>query len=482
MSNNFFEALHQIANDKGIPREEIENIVESAMLSAFKKQYGTIENAEVVFDRDKNTVMVVSKKMVVNRPTNPAEEIAYDEAVKIKKDVELGEDIQVKENPLLSFGRIAAQTAKQVIIQKIKEAEKNIIYDEFKEKEGELINGYLQRRSRDALYVELGRTEGVLPAREQSPLEHYKTGDRIKALILKVQKVAKGPSIILSRAHPIFIEKLFEMEIPEIYDNVVEIVKVVREPGLRTKVAVSSDRDDVDSVGACVGMRGIRIQSIVRELEGEKIDVVEWFDDRKVMAANALIPAKAKEIVETGSGGVIAVVENDHYSFAVGKSGHNVKLASRLCGFEIDIKTEDQYREFLNSSESRSMVEQLFSSTADDETPLDELSEIDGRTKSLLEAGGVFSVEDLVEKSYDELIEIDGIGEKTAQKILDIIAEAVDFEEEDDDDDYDEDDEDIEDSDSEEADKNSGEEEVNEEPEETEEESTEEAETAEKEE
>ncbi len=434
MSNNFFEALHQIANDKGIPREEIENIVESAMLSAYKKQYGSIENAEVVFNREENSVMVVSRKMVVNRPTNLAEEIAYDKAVKIKKDAELGEEILVEENPLQSFGRIAAQTAKQVIIQKIKEAEKNIIYDEFKEKEGELINGYLQRRSRDALYVELGRTEGVLPAREQSPLEHYKTGDRVKALILKVQKVAKGPSIILSRAHPLFIEKLFEMEIPEIYDNVVRIVKVVREPGLRTKVAVTSDRDDVDSVGACVGMRGIRIQSIVRELEGEKIDVVEWFDDRKVMAANALIPARAKEIVETAGGGVIAVVENDHYSFAVGKSGHNVKLASRLCGYDIDIKTEDQYRDFLSSNESRAMVEQLFSTTAEDETPLEELPEIDARTRALLEAGGVFSIEDLVEKSYEDLLAIDGIGEKTAQKILDIVAEAVDFEDEEDED------------------------------------------------
>jgi len=435
MSNNFFEALHQIATDKGIPREEIENIVESAMLSAYKKQYGSIENVKVVFDRDNNTVLVRSKKMVVNRPTNPAEEIAYKEAVEIKADVSLGDDIDVEENPLESFGRIAAQTAKQVIIQKIKESEKNIVYNEFKEKEGELINGYLQRKTRDAMYVELGRTEGVLPSREQSPLEHYKTGDRVKALILKVQKVSKGPGIVLSRAHPKFIEKLFEMEIPEIYDNVVKIVKVVREPGLRTKVAVTSERDDVDSVGACVGMRGIRIQSIVRELEGEKIDVVEWYDDKKIMASNALIPAKAREIVETASGGVIAVVDSDHYSFAVGKGGHNVRLASKLCGFDIDIKTDDQFREFLTSSESRAMVEQLFSKTNEDETSLEELPGIDTRTRTLLESGGVFSIEDLVEKSFEELIKIDGIGEKTAQKILDIIAETVDFEDDEDDED-----------------------------------------------
>jgi len=430
MSNNFFEALHQIATDKGISRDEIENIVESAMLSAYKKQYGSAEDVNVVFNRGNNTVMLVSKKLVVNKPINPAEEISYREAVKIKPDASLGDNIKVEENPLESFGRIAAQTAKQVIIQKIKESEKNIVYNDFKDREGDLINGYLQRKSRDVMYVDLGKTEGILPAREQSPLEHYKPGDRVKALILKVDKTSKTPGIILSRANPKFIEKLFEMEIPEIYDGIVRIVKVVREAGLRTKVAVTSERDDVDSVGACVGMRGIRIQSIVRELEGEKIDVVEWSDDKKIMAANALVPAKAKEIIEKADGSVLVIVENDHYSFAVGKSGHNVRLASKLCGFDIDIKSEEQYREFLNTNESRAVLEQLFSNGNDDETPLDVLKDrINDKTIKLLETGGVFSVEDLVEKSFDDLIKIDGIGEKTARKILDVLADAVDFDE-----------------------------------------------------
>jgi len=436
MSNNFFEALHQVATDKGIPRDEIENIVESAMLSAFRKEYGVIDNVEVVFDREENNVKLVSNKMVVKRPLNRAEEIAYDVATKIKSDVKLGEEIVVEEDPLKTFGRIAAQTAKQVIIQKIKEAEKNIIYAEYKDREGDLINGFLQRKTRDAMYVDLGKTEGVLPKREQSPLEHYKTGDRVKALIVSVQKNSKGPSVILSRTSPAFIEKLFEMEIPEIYDGIVRIVKVVREPGLRTKVAVSSERDDVDSVGACVGMRGIRIQSIVRELEGEKIDIIEYVEDTKMMAANALTPAKPKEIVLTSQGGVIALVDNDHYSFAVGRAGHNVRLASRLCGFDIDIKSEDQYKEFLTSSSSRAVVDELFPGLAvevEEETHLEELPELDAKVIKLLEAGGVFSVEDLVEKSFEELIAINGIGDKKAQKILDIIEEAVDFEEEDDD-------------------------------------------------
>ena len=284
MSNNFFEALHQIATDKGISRDEIEIIVESAMLSAFKKQYGTVENVKVAFDRDKNTVKIVTKKMVVKKPMNLAEEISYDKALKIQKNIKLGDEIFVEENPFDSFGRIAAQTAKQVIIQKIKEAEKNIVYNEYSGREGDLINGYLQRRTRDNLFIDLGKTEGVLPQREQNPLERYKIGDRIKALILAVQRSSKGPDVILSRAHPKFVEKLFEMEIPEIYDGIVRIVKIVREPGLRTKVAVTSDRDDVDSVGACVGMKGIRIQSIVREMEGEKIDIIAYCDDKKLMA------------------------------------------------------------------------------------------------------------------------------------------------------------------------------------------------------
>ncbi len=431
MSGNFFEALHQIATEKGITREMIEEIVQSAMLSAYKKQYGITKPVDITFDRERNIVKVISRKMVVRVPKNHAEEISLEEAQKIKPDAKFGDEVIVEENPLETFGRIAAQTAKQVILQKIKEAEKNIVYDEYKDKVNELINGYVQRKTKEALYIDLGKTEGIIPAREQSPLEHYKIGDRVKAIVLSVQRNSKGPSVVLSRAHPKFVEKLFEMEIPEIYDGIVKIVNIVREPGMRTKVAVTSDRDDIDSVGACVGMKGVRIQSIVRELEGEKIDVVEYSPNKKVMASNALTPAKVKEIIETRDGGVIAVVDNDQYRLAIGKNGHNARLAAKLCGFNIDIKTEDQYREFLSSSESRALVEQLFATTTEGETPLEELPGLDARTIALLEAGGIFSVEDLVEKSVEDLMNIDGIGEKTAQKIINIIQEYVDFEEED---------------------------------------------------
>jgi N utilization substance protein A len=429
MASNFFEAIHQIATDKGIPREAIEDIVVKALMHAYKKQYGSVDNMRVVFDRDKSVVKIVARKMVVKVPNNLAEEVAYTEAVKYRADVKFGDEIETEEEPFASFGRIAAQTAKQVFVQQIKECEKNIVYDDFKEKEGELINGYMQRKSRDTIFVDIGygRTEGILPKKEQSPLEHYKTGDRIKALVYKVEKTPKGPNIILTRVQPEFIRKLFEMEIPEVYEGIVKIENIVREPGMRTKVAVHSNRDDIDSVGACVGMKGVRIQSIVRELEGEKVDVVGYSDDRQVMAANALTPARVKEVIETRDGTVIAVVEPDQYNLAVGKNGHNVRLAGRLSGFEIQVKTEEQYREFLSSSDSRMMVEQLFKTTTD-ETSLSELP-LEPRIIELLEAGGIFSVEELVETSMEELMKIDGIGEKTAKKISEIIEEMVDFEE-----------------------------------------------------
>ena len=435
MSKNFFEALHQIAADKGINRDSIEEIVESAMLSAYKKQYGTTDNVKVKFNRDNNTVNVVSRRMVVNNPRNKAEEISYEYAKKANPNVELGDEIDVEENPLESFGRIAAQTAKQVIVQKLKEEEKGIVFNEYKDKEGQLINGYVQRKVKDALFVDLGKTEGVLPAREQSPLEHFKTGERIKAILLSVSKNAKGPAVILSRAHPKFVEKLFEMEIPEIYDGIIKIITIVREAGFRTKVAVTSDREDVDAVGACVGMKGIRIQSIVRELEGEKIDIIDYSSDKEILASNALTPARPKQIVRTKSNGVIAVVEDDQLKLAIGRGGHNARLASKLCGFDIDIKTESQYHEMLSSGDARTLVEQLFTETPTNETPLEELPGLDPKIIKLLETAGIFSIEALVEIPPDELLNIDGIGKVTAQKILDILRESIDFEEDDDEED-----------------------------------------------
>lgn len=430
MSTNFFEALHQIAADKGITREMIEEIVESAMMSAYKKQFGQNDQVHVTFDRKKNNVLLVSKKMVVRKPQNKAEEVAYEDIAKKFPNAELGDYVEVEEDPFEIFGRIAVQTARQVILQKIKETEKQLIYTEFKDREGELINGEVLRKSGNTLFIKLGRTEGVMPRKEQSPFEHFKVGERIKAVIEEVQKSTKGPSVVLSRASTKFVERLFEIEIPEIYDGIVKIVDIVREPGMRTKVAVTSDREDIDSVGACVGMKGIRIQSIVRELEGEKIDVVEYSSNHKNMAANALTPSRIREIIEKKDGNVIAIVENDQYRLAIGKNGHNARLASRLCGFEIDVKSEDEYREFLSSGESRAIMDQLFSGANEEATSLEELPGMEPRIISLLEAGGIFSVEDLVEKTKEELMQIDGIGEAIATKIIKIVEENVDLDDE----------------------------------------------------
>lgn len=432
MNTNFFEALHQIATEKGIDRDELENIVEASMVSAYKKQFNTTDNMRVVFNRENNSIAIASLKLVVKTPRDLGEEISYDRAKEIKPDIEIGDSIEVEEDPDRIFGRIASQTARQVVIQRIKEAEKNIIFDEFKEKEGELINGFMQRRSNETIFVDIGHggVEGILPRREQSPLEHYKPGDRIKALVYKVERKAKGPNIILTRVRPDFVHKLFEMEIPEVYDGVVEVQRIVREPGMRTKVAVTSSDRDIDAVGACVGMKGSRIQSIVRELEGEKIDIIEFSTEKKIIAENALTPAKIIEVYEMQTGDVIAVVTAEQYNLAVGKAGHNVRLASRLCGFEVKVKTEEQYRELLGSEESQLLVNQLFNENAAEETPLEEL-QLEERIIDLLEKGGIFSVEDLVESTIDDIMKIEGIGEVTARKIFEIVAEVVDLDEDD---------------------------------------------------
>lgn len=445
-SGNVFEALHQIATEKGITREQLEEIVKAAIFSAYKKQFGENETLKVVFNREKNSISIITRKMVVQKmpqtDKDKSEQVTYDEAVKIYPDVDYGDEVDIEEDPFSIFGMIATQTAKQVIIQRIKEAEKNIIYNNFKEKEGELINGFMQRRSRNTIFVDIGQggVEGILPRGEQSPREHYKQGDRIKSLVYKVEDKPKGPNIILSRVQPLFVERLFEMEIPEVYDGVVKIEKIVREAGMRTKVAVYSNDRDVDCVGACVGMKGTRIQSIVRELEGEKIDIIEYSDDPREMAENALTPATIKDIVKTVDGDYIAVVEEEQYHAAVGKIGHNVRLASQLCGFEITVKREEEYREMLGSEDSKLLLDQLFSEVPEDETPLDALG-LEEKEINLLEKGGIFSVEELVEKDVDDLKEIDGIGEKTAEKIFQIVEEMVDFDEGEDDEDYEEEEE-----------------------------------------
>jgi N utilization substance protein A len=433
---NVFEAVHQLVSDKGISREKIIEVIQQALLSAYRKKYGSNSNVEAYFDKESETIKIFVNKYVVEKLENEQSQITITEARKIKKDAELGEEIPIEED-LSKFGRIAAQTARQVVIQRLKELEKDMIYKEYKNKEGDLINGYFQRMHRNSVFVDLGKTEGILPGSERQYREKYRPGQRVKALILEVRNSNKGPQVILSRNHTNFVRKLFELEIPEIYDGIVEIVNIVREPGYRTKVAVSSTREDIDPVGACVGMKGMRIQAIVREIDNEKIDIVEFSENPIHFITKAMQPATLKEVVIIDKNNAIAVVADEHIYLAIGKNGSNAKLASRLTGIEISVQNEEEYAKHLEErkEESRRRAEELFKQPAasedeDEMTPLEELDGLSPRLIEILKAANIKSVDDLLEKTLDDLTAINGIGAKTAEQIQSILAENVVVEEE----------------------------------------------------
>jgi len=309
------------------------------------------------------------------------------------------------------LGRIAAQTAKQVILQKVREAERQNVFDEYSQKAGQMVNGIIKRFEGPDIIVDLGKTEAILPYREQSRAEAYKQGDRVRAMIVKVLPVAKGPQVILSRADPQLLTRLFEMEIPEIYDGTIVVKNAVREPGDRAKVAVASTDRDVDPVGACVGMKGSRINAIIRELRGEKIDIVQWSEDPAQYAANSLSPAKISKVLILDAAGrrMEVIVEEKQQSLAIGKKGQNVRLASRLIGWQIDVKSEEQKKQ-----EVLSVMESLTSSS----TPLSELEGISDRIVEKMSEAGIENVERILEMGEEKLKEIPGIGDKTAAKIM----------------------------------------------------------------
>lgn len=431
-----FEAVHQLVSDKGINREKIVEVIQQALLSAYRKKYGNNSNVEAYFDKESETIKIIVNKYVVEKVEDAQTQINLRAARKINPEAKLGDELPFEEN-LEEFGRIAAQTARQVVIQRLKELEKDIIYKEYKNKEGDLINGYFQRMQRNTVFVDLGKTEGILPASERLLREKYRSGQRIKALILEVRNSNKGPQVILSRNHVNFVKKLFELEIPEIYDGIVEIINIVREPGYRTKVSVASAREDIDPVGACVGMKGMRIQAIVREIDNEKIDIVGYSDNLVTFITKALQPARIKDVVLVDKDNAVAVVEEDQLSLAIGKNGSNAKLASKLTGVYIDIKNDEEYKQHLEErkEESRRRAEELFKQPAEDVeeegTALSELEGLSGRIIENLKSANINTIEDLLEKTIDELTSINGIGPKTAEQIQTILAENVIIEEDD---------------------------------------------------
>ena len=359
---NLKNTIDSIVKEKGIDKQVVLEALEQAVLSAANKKYRNTRDLEAHFNEEVGEVELFEFVTVVEEVTDSYKEIDLGEAREVDPDVEIGDSLGMKMDAS-DFTRIAAQTAKQVIIQKVREAERETIYNEFISRKGELINGIVRRYEKGDLIVDLGRAEAVLPHTEQAPREVYRQGDRIKALITKIEMTGKGPQIILSRTNPLVLAELFEAEVPEIAEGVVEIKGVVRETGSRSKIAVYSHDNNVDPVGACVGMRGARVQNVVSELRGEKIDIIPWSDDIARFACNALAPAVVSKIYiveETKSMEII--VADDQLSLAIGKRGQNVRLAARLTGWKIDIKSETRAAE-------AEMLEYASFDGSDDEVP-----------------------------------------------------------------------------------------------------------------
>ena len=351
-------ALEDLEKEKGIKKDYLLESIETALVTAYKRNFDSLENVKVVMDPQTGATHVYSVKEIVENPENENTQISLQEAQKIDKDYKLGDSVETEIVPR-DFGRIAAQTAKQVIIQKLREAEREIIYTEFNERKGEIVSGIIQKADKNIVVMDLGRLEGVMPTKEQIPTEKYNVNDKIKGYVLDVEKGAKGaPQVIVSRSHPDFVRKLLELEIPEIYEGVIEIKSVSRDPGYRSKVAVYSPDPNIDPVGSCVGQKGVRIQNVINELNGEKIDVIEWNEDPSIYIAAALLPAQilAVDIKEEEKFAQV-IVPDDQLSLAIGKSGQNARLAARLTNWKIDIKSESQFREMLQKAQEENSEE-----------------------------------------------------------------------------------------------------------------------------
>ncbi len=349
MKAELFEALEQLEKEKGISKEILLETIEAALITAFKKNFGSSQNVRVHIDSESGDFKVFSLREVVEESMDDFTEISLDEARLENPNFEIGDFAEEEVTPR-NFGRIAAQTAKQVVVQRLREAERSIIFDEFSNRESEIINGQIQRMSKGTIYINLGRTEAILLPSEQIPGEPYEQGQRIKSYIVEVKKTPKGPQILVSRTHPGLVKRLFELEVPEIYNGEVEIRSISREAGSRTKIAVFSPLEDIDPVGSCVGQKGVRVQSVVTELGGEKIDIIKWSEDPSEFISNALSPSKVERVdVNEEEKSALVVVPDYQLSLAIGKEGQNARLAAKLTGWKIDIKSETQYAEYLEA-------------------------------------------------------------------------------------------------------------------------------------
>ena len=417
MNTGVLEALRRIAREKQLDGDLLREALEAGLLSAARKKYGPTAEIEVIVDSVDDAIGVFLSKTVVDTPQDDILEIDVEEAQELDATYEIG-DVARVEVPFDEFGRNAIQAAKQIVVQRVREAEREQIYGDFQDRIGEIITGDVQQIERGGIVVNLGRTEALLPAREQIRRERYRQGDRIRAYLLSVEKTTKGPQIILSRTHPNFLKKLFRLEVPEIYDSVVEIVTIAREAGGRSKVAVVSHDERVDPVGACVGVKGSRIQTIVRELAGEKIDIVPWNPDPSVLVSRALNPAKvSKAVVNEAEHTVKVIVPDDQLSLAIGKGGQNARLAAKLTGWKIDIVGETEHSRELEIDLSQRVE-------------VGELPGVGAKLADSLRQAGYRHVQDLDGVPTEDILRVPGLGPKTAEKISIAVAAVLEVLEE----------------------------------------------------
>ncbi|MBF0370802.1 MAG: transcription termination/antitermination protein NusA [Magnetococcales bacterium] len=409
MSGDIVQIAEQVAREKGIKREVVIDAMETAIQTASRRKYGAHKNIQVRFDKESGEFLLNQLREVVTSDEiedfEPDLHITLEDAQSLNPDAQEG-DFIAEALPTIEFGRIAAQTAKQVIVQKVREAERESIYKEYIDRRGELVNGLVKRVERNNIYVDLGRAAAFLPAENQLMREHYRPGDRIRAYIQEVRDVSRGPQIILSRTDPQLVVRLFEMEVPEIYDSIVEIKSVARDPGFRSKIAVRSNDPHVDPVGACVGIRGSRVQGVVTELQGERIDIIEWSPDPAVFVCNALAPAEiAKVVVDEEEQSIKVVVDEEQLSLAIGRRGQNVRLASDLTGWRINLITEQE--DAASRTEEFHLLAQSFMEHLD----------LDEEVAGALIQEGFSTLEEVAYVPLEELAGIEGFDEEIAQEL-----------------------------------------------------------------
>lgn len=437
------EAIRELIEEKGVSVESVKQTVESAIKAAYKKTFGTADNCEVHFADDLSDVSVYSKKVIVDGVYDPVTEIELEDALKMSEECEVGDEILILVDPK-TFERSAVSTGKQAAHQGLSESFKNNLLAENKDKIGEVIIGYYQREHNGNIYVDLGKVEGVLPKKYQSSREIYQKNDRIKAIVVDVKPTSSGVQLVLSRTDPKFVQSIIELEVPELEDKTIGIYKIVREAGYRTKIAVFSNKEDVDPVGACVGLKGVRIQNVIRELEGEKIDVLRYDQNPVEFIKNALSPAEVEKVLITDEEKkqALAIVNESQFSLAIGKSGMNVRLANRLCDWSIDVKTEEQAAEMdLSQFSTRKAAENLFNNSSEEENvaseesePISTISELPGvdvDVASKLKTAGFDDIQTFVDSFDSDSIKVEGVTQEDLEKVNSIVRDVVEFVEDD---------------------------------------------------